>query len=157
MVRRGVTGDKGGRRRISEVKEAGRMWGREKKITWEWGGEIAGAERWNVGDNGARGAVMKRSVKPASRSPRRTVGPSRSGCARRASLITSCALAGRNTPSPNFFPPCTHRLCLFPPQTSGCPSSDSDPRREGESKVLSGSQPNINPVTSPRCCYALIF
>lgn len=37
MVERGAKGDKGGRRRIREVKEAERMWGREKKITFEWG------------------------------------------------------------------------------------------------------------------------
>lgn len=163
MVGRGVKGDKGWRRRIREVKEAGRMWGREKKITWEWGegGGVAGAERWNEGDNGARGAVMKRSAKPASRSPRRTVGPSRSGCACRASVITSCHAIScsrrQKYPLTHFFSPRTHRLCLFPPQTSSRPSSDSEPRREGESKVLSGSQPNINPVTSPRSWCALIF
>lgn len=44
---------------------------------------------------------------------------------------------------------CAHHLCSFLPNIK--PSfSDSEPYGEGESKVLSGSQPNINPVTSPQ-------
>lgn len=134
--------------------------GEGEKITCGWGKKIVGAQRWNEGDNRGKEAVMKRSVKPESLSPRSSVGPSRNGCARRASVITSChaiSCSRRQKHSATPFFPCTHRLCLFPPQTSSRPSSDSEPRREGESKVLSGSQPNINPVTSPRSWYALIF
>lgn len=50
--------------------------GEGEKITCEWGVEIVGAQRWNEGDNGRREAVMKRSVKPESRSARSSVGPS---------------------------------------------------------------------------------
>lgn len=123
-----------------------------EKITCESEKKIAGAERWNEGDNRRRGAVMKSSEKPESRWPTSSAGPSRS-------VITSChAIScsrrqkGTTNLCPPFFP-----LCLLPPQTSSRPSSDSEPRVEGESKVLSGSQPKINPVTSLRSCYALIF
>lgn len=135
---------------------------KEKKITCEWGEKIAGAERWNDGDNRGRGAVMKRSVKSEGRSPRNSAGPSRSGCACRASVITSCQAIScshrqNHTTDLPLSPPFFSPLCLFHPQTSSRPSSDSEPYSEGESKVLSGSQPKINPVTSPRSCYALIF